>query len=356
MEKTDIRSMDIGELKSLMAEMDEKTFRAGQIFEWLHKKLVCSFDEMTNLSEELRKKLKDRCDILGVNEVDRLCSKLDETKKFLFKLEDGQVIESVFMKYHFGTSVCISSQAGCRMGCRFCASTLLGLNRNLKPSEMLAQVYAIQKAVGERISNIVIMGTGEPLDNYDNLVKFLRLITNVNGLNIGVRSITVSTCGIVPNIRKLADEELSVNLALSLHAPNDIIRRSIMPVALSYGLNEIFDSIDFYYTKYGRRITFEYSLMSGVNDSIENAEELCDLLKGRKREVPKGYSFGTNILVNLIPVNEVKERNYKRSSDLHINDFKKLLEKRGINVTVRRELGSDINAACGQLRKSYLST
>ena len=252
------------------------------------------------------------------------------------------MIESVLMKYKHGNSVCISSQVGCRMGCRFCASTLDGLERNLTPSEMLDQIYRIQRDTGERVSNVVVMGSGEPLDNYDNLIRFIRLLTGEGGLNISQRNVTVSTCGIVPGIRKLAEEDLQITLALSLHAPNDEVRRTLMPVAKRYGLNEVMDACRYYFEKTGRRLTFEYSLVQGVNDNLDEAKALVRLIKDQHGHV------------NLIPVNPIKEREYVQSGRQAIEAFKNQLEKSGINVTVRREMGRDIDGACGQLRKSFI--
>ena len=337
---TDIRSMTKDELASLMAEMGEKRFRADQIFSWLHRRGVSSWDEMTDLSKGLRGKLKDyplnTPEILEVQ-----TSRIDGTRKYLFRLTDGNVIESVFMRYHHGNSVCISSQAGCRMGCRFCASTIGGLSRNLLPSEMLGQIYQIQKDTGERVSNIVVMGTGEPLDNYDNLLRFIRLITDPGGLSISQRNITVSTCGLVPEIRRLSEEKLQITLAISLHAPNDALRKTLMPVANKYTIDELLSACRDYFKATGRRISFEYSLIAGVNDAPEQAEELAGRLKG------------LNCHVNLIPVNPVKERSFRRSERTKVLDFKIKLEKYGINVTIRREMGSDIDGACGQLRKKF---
>lgn len=341
MMRKDIKSMNLAELKAEMERLGEKPFRAAQLYEWLHKKLCGSFDEMTNISIALREKCKETFSFCRLRAVERLESAIDGTCKFLFELPDGNVIESVRMKYHHGNSVCISSQVGCRMGCRFCASTLGGLTRNLAPSEMLEQIYEIQKISGERVSNVVVMGTGEPFDNYDSLVRFLQMISDEHGLNISGRNVTVSTCGIVPRIRQFAEEGFAANLALSLHAPNDADRRKIMPVANRYPLAQVLDAFDYYYEKTGRRLTFEYSLVAGVNDTAEQAAELAALVRGK------------NCLVNLIPVNEVKERDFKRSRAENIQNFKNILEKNGINVTIRREMGSDINAACGQLRKSY---
>lgn len=341
MEKVDIKSLTIEELKQELTGMGEKAFRAGQIYEWMHVKLVRSFDEMTNLSKDLRDKLAERFEFVSLKMVEKFESKIDGTCKFLFELADGSIIESVLMKYQHGNSVCISTQVGCRMGCRFCASTLGGLERNLRVSEMLDEIYSIQKISGERVSNVVLMGTGEPLDNYDNVMRFLRMLTDEKGLHISQRNITVSTCGLAERIRDFADEDFAVTLALSLHAPNNEDRRKIMPIANKYGLDEVLAACDYFYEKTGRRISFEYSLVEGVNDNAEQAMELVRLVKGK------------NCHINLIPVNPIKERDYKRSTGKNIQNFKNILEKNRINVTIRREMGADINAACGQLRKSY---
>lgn len=341
MEKKDIKSFTLEELKEELKSFGEKPFRATQIYEWLHVKLAQSFDEMTNLSKDLREKLKDQYTLVTLKEVQCLESAIDGTCKFLFELPDGNIIESVLMKYHHGNSVCISSQVGCRMGCKFCASTIGGLERNLMPSEMLDEIYQIQRISGERVSNVVVMGTGEPMDNYDNLVKFIRMLTDDSGLNISQRNITVSTCGIVEKIKQLAEEDLSITLALSLHAPNNEDRKKIMPIANRYELHTVLEACDYYYEKTGRRVSFEYSLVEGVNDTPEQARELSRLLKAK------------NCHINLIPVNPIKERDFKRSTSKNIQNFKNILEKNRINVTIRREMGADINAACGQLRKSY---
>lgn len=339
-EKTDIKSMTIEELKGFLVKLGEKPFRAEQIFRWLHEKRINSYEEMTNLSKGLRKRLEQESEWIKLVEIDRLES-VDGTIKFLFELEDGQAIESVLMKYHHGNSVCISSQAGCRMGCKFCASTLGGLVRHLKTSEMLEQIYEIERITGETVSNVVVMGTGEPMDNYDNFVRFVRILSAKEGKNISVRNITVSTCGLVEGIRKLAEEGLPLTLALSLHAPNDTIRKQLMPVANKYSIEEVLKACDYYYEKTSRRITYEYSLVKGVNDSTECAKELVTRLKGK------------NCHVNLIPVNPIKERDFQKSKDESIQNFKNILEKNRIPVTIRREMGSDINAACGQLRRSH---
>ena len=339
-EKIDIKSKTMEELKSLLEEWGEKPFRASQIFGWLHEKRVSAYEEMTNISKVLREKMEEVCELTTITEIDRLES-VDGTKKFLFELADGQAIESVLMKYHHGNSVCISSQAGCRMGCKFCASTLGGLVRNLKASEMLEQIYEIERITGENVSNVVVMGTGEPMDNYDNFIRFVRILSAKEGKNISVRNITVSTCGIVEGIKRLAEENLPLTLALSLHAPNDEIRKQLMPVANKYKLEEVLAACDFYYEKTSRRITFEYSLVEGINDSEACAKELSARLRGK------------NCHVNLIPVNPIKERNFRKSREAAIQNFKNILEKNRINVTIRREMGSDINAACGQLRRSH---
>ena len=337
----DIKSLEISELEKFILEIGEAKFRAKQIYEWLHKKLVLNFDEMSNLSLNLKRKLKTLAHITSIKEELVRISKLDDTRKYLFELEDGNIIESVLMKYKHGNSVCISSQVGCRMGCTFCASTIDGLVRNLTAAEMLDQVYSIQKSLGERISNIVIMGSGEPMDNYDNIVKFVRLITSSDGLNISQRNITISTCGIVPRMRKLAEEGLQVTLALSLHAPNDEIRRNLMPIAKTYSIEDILSACSYYFEKTGRRVSYEYSLVRGVNDNKEEAKRLIELLKNMKGHI------------NLIPVNPIEERDYKESSKKAIYEFKNELERNGLNVTIRREMGRDIDGACGQLRRHY---
>lgn len=341
MEKLDLRNLSLDEVKQYLESIGEKPFRGKQIFKWIHRG-VEDIDEMTDLSKPLREKLKNdvyicNMDIVGVNE-----SKEDGTRKYLMRLVDSNIIECVFMRYKHGNSICISTQAGCRMGCTFCASTIGGKNRDLTAGEMLGQILKVEKDTGESISNIVLMGTGEPFDNYDNVLKFLKLVNSKDGINIGMRHITVSTCGLVPEIKRFADENIQVNLAISLHSPNNKLRCDIMPIARKYSLDELMDACKYYVNKTNRRITFEYSLIDGVNDLKENALELCGLLKG--------------ILchVNLIPINVVKERDYKKSRKERVASFKEILESRGINATVRRELGSDIDAACGQLRRQYI--
>ncbi len=343
MNKIDIKSLSPEELTEKMLQINEKPFRAKQLFEWLHVKNVTSFQEMRNLPKDFMEKCEEIFYIQTVTCLKERVSKLDGTRKYAFSLFDGNIIESVWMKYHHGNSICISSQAGCRMGCRFCASTIGGLKRNLLPSEMLEQIYAIKRMTKEKVSNVVVMGTGEPLDNYDNLIKFIRLLTNEKGLHIGQRSITVSTCGIVPAIYKLAGEHLQITLALSLHAATDEKRQELMPVARQYKLSEVMEACQYYFLKTGRRITFEYSLVRGVNDSMPDADNLASLIKE------------CNCLVNLIPVNPIEERNYKESLREDILKFKNKLEKNRINVTIRREMGRDIEGACGQLRRRLTS-
>jgi len=334
--------MDEAQLQAYFEQLGEKKFRASQVYQWLHQKLVTDFEQMTNLPESLRKTLKENCRLTALTAERVQVSQIDGTSKYLFKLYDGNLIESVLMKYHHGNSVCISSQVGCRMGCRFCASTLDGMERNLRPSEMLDQIYRIQTITGERVSNVVIMGSGEPMDNYDNVIRFLRLISHEKGLNISQRNLTVSTCGIVPGILKFAKEGLQVTLALSLHAPNDEVRKTLMPVANSYRLEDILDACHTYFEATGRRLTFEYSLVKGVNDNLKEAAALTKLIKDQHGHV------------NLIPVNPIKERDYVQSDRRAIEAFRNYLEDHGINATVRREMGRDIGGACGQLRKSYI--
>ena len=337
----DIKSMTLEELKEDMTAIGEKPFRAKQLYEWMHRKLVRSFEEMTNISAALKEKCKERYEYTALQALQVQTSAIDGTKKYLFALADGNVVESVLMKYKHGNSVCISSQVGCRMGCAFCASTLDGLERGLTPSEMLDQIYSITQLTGERVSNVVVMGTGEPLDNYDNLLRFLKLLCNEDGLHISQRNITVSTCGIVPRMKELAEEKLQITLALSLHATTDEKRRKLMPIANKYSIAELMEACHYYFEKTGRRITFEYSLVGGVNDTDEDAKELIDLAKP------------LNCHVNLIPVNPIKERDFVQSGREAILAFKNKLEKNKINVTIRREMGRDIDGACGQLRRRH---
>ena len=335
MDKIDIKSLNYDELADYIVSIGEKKFRAAQLYSWMHEKLACSYDEMTNISDKLKKVLKENTLYTCLEPVRVQESQIDGTKKYLFRLYDGNLIESVFMRYHHGNSVCISSQVGCKMGCRFCASTLNGCVRNLEPSEMLDQIYRIQSLTGERVSNIVIMGSGEPMDNYDNVVKFL-------GLNISQRNITVSTCGLVPRIKQLAELKLQITLAISLHAPNDELRKTMMPIAYTYSIEQIMDACRYYLLQTARRISFEYSLVKGVNDSPECARQLIKLV------------HGMNCHINLIPVNPIKERDYEQSEKNSIHNFKEILEKAGVNVTIRREMGRDIDGACGQLRQNHI--
>ncbi len=337
----DIKSLNLIELEEEVKNNGEKPFRAKQLYEWMHVKLARSFDEMTNLPKQLRERCKEKYQYTALAATKVQESALDGTKKFLFELADGNVVESVWMKYKFGNSVCISSQVGCRMGCRFCASTLDGLERSLLPSEMLDQVYEITRLTDERVSNVVVMGTGEPLDNYDNLLKFIELLTDEFGLHISQRNLTVSTCGIVPRMRQLADEKLQITLALSLHAATDEKRKKLMPIANKYRLDELMETCAYYFEKTGRRLSFEYSLVGGVNDTKEDAEQLIALVKP------------LNCHVNLIPVNPIEERDFVESGRQEVQEFKNKLEKNKINVTIRREMGRDIDGACGQLRRRH---
>lgn len=337
----DIKSLSLDELKTEVVKLGEKPYRAKQLYEWMHVKLARSYGEMTNLPKDLREKLSEDYEYISLKEVTVQTSGLDGTKKYLFELADGNLVEGVWMQYHHGNSVCISSQVGCRMGCRFCASTLDGLERNLTPSEMLDQIYAISRSTGERVSNVVVMGTGEPLDNYDNLLRFIHMVTDESGLNISQRNITVSTCGIVEYMKRLADQKLQITLALSLHGSTQEKRRELMPVANRYDISEVIDACRYYFDQTGRRVTFEYSLVGGVNDTDEDAENLCRLIDG------------LNCHVNLIPVNPIKERDYVESERKDVLRFQKKLEKRHINATIRREMGRDIDGACGQLRRRH---
>lgn len=373
----DISSKDINELKEYVSSLGEKPFRAKQIYKWLHQSLSTDFSEMSDLSKALRQKLSEEAYITVLEPIDVQISKEDETRKYLFRLPDDNLVESVLMKYKFGWSVCISSQVGCRMGCAFCASGIDGLLRGLTPGEMLGQIEAIQRDIfseaavktqtteskefsgqmgsqsayipkpdseeylRNRISHVVVMGTGEPLDNYDNLLQFIRMLTDENGLHVSQRNLTVSTCGIVPRINELAEKKLEITLALSLHAPTQEKRRKLMPVANKYDIHEAVDAMKAYQEKTGRRVTFEYSLIKGVNDTDEDARELSELLWA-----------GAHI--NLIPVNPVKERSFAAPTREAAIDFQRKLEKFRINVTIRREMGQDIDGACGQLRRRHL--
>lgn len=343
----DLYSMLPCELEEYFLSIGEPKFRAKQVFSRLHKGERIS--EITNLSKVLREKLlAETTDTLPQVE-QKLVSKIDGTVKYLFRLYDGACIESVFMRYKHGNTLCISSQVGCRMGCKFCASTIGGRVRNLYPSELVGQVIAAERDSGERISNIVMMGIGEPLDNYDNVIQFLKLVNHPDGLNIGYRHISLSTCGVVDGIRKLAEESFPITLSISLHAANDKARSEIMPINNKWCIAELLSACVDYYNTTGRRISFEYTLISGKNDSEDDAKELGKLLNDAFKESK------APIHVNLIRVNEVKETGFKKGSAESVNLFAKALEKQGITATVRRKLGSDVNAACGQLRRSNMT-
>lgn len=336
---TDIKSLTYDELLAEVQSIGLPKFRAGQIYKWLHQNGVQDFDEMTNISKELRAKLKEKYFIPNCIIEDKYQSWIDETVKYLFRLYDGEYVESVIMKYKYGYTICVSSQVGCKMGCRFCASTLAGFKRNLLPAEMESQLHSAQNDLGIRISHIVLMGIGEPLDNYDNVIRFLRTVNNEEGLNISLRDVTISTCGIVPRIYDLIDEGIPVTLTLSLHAPNDMIRSSMMPINDRWGVDEAIKACREYAVKTKRRVSFEYTLINGVNDTDACARELASKLHG----------FISH--VNLIPVNDVEERGNVRSTDAAIRNFQDTLKSLGINATIRRTLGKDINASCGQLRR-----
>ena len=338
----DLKSLTLEELKNELKEGGFPAYRAGQLYRWLHVQLAEDPEEMTNLPAKLKQFLSENYTMTRLQVADRQISRLDGTQKFLFQLPDGETIESVFMKYKFGNSVCVSSQVGCRMGCRFCASTLDGLRRNLLPGEILEEIYTIHRLTGEKISHVVVMGTGEPLDNYENLLKFLRMLTDENGQNLSMRNVTVSTCGIVPRIYDLAREKLSITLALSLHATTDERRREIMPIANTYTISECMAACRYYFEETGRRVTFEYSLIKGVNDSLRDAKELAAL------------AGSISAHINLIPVNPVRERNYEQPDLSAVQAFRAKLEKHGINVSIRRVLGRDIDGACGQLRHRHI--
>lgn len=340
---TDIKSMTLPELTAFVSSLGEKPFRAKQLYHWMHVSMASSYDEMTNLPAAFREKLKSEAPLTTLKVEDLQVSKLDGTRKYLFRLPDDQLIESVLMRYEHGNAVCISSQVGCRMGCRFCASTLDGLVRGLTPAEMLDQVYRIAVDTGERVDSVVVMGTGEPLDNYESLITFLHLLTDEAGLHLSQRAVTVSTCGIVPRMKELADEDLKITLAVSLHAPTQEERLRLMPVASAYEIHDVVRAAGEYAEKTGRRVTFEYSLVDGVNDRTEDADRLAGLLRGLLCHV------------NLIAMNPVRERALHEPDQGRIQAFRRELEKKGINVTIRRELGRDIDGACGQLRHRHLA-
>ena len=342
----DLLSLYPEELTELLLSVGEPKYRATQMFPQLHRGL--SPAEMTNIGKATREKLAAVAEyhLPGIRR--KLTSAIDGTVKYLFELRDGQCVEAVVMRYNHGTTICISSQVGCRMGCRFCASTIGGKVRDLIPGELLGQIIAAERDLGERISNIVMMGIGEPLDNYDNVVKFLHLVSHPDGLNIGQRHISLSTCGVVSGIYKLAEEDLAITLSISLHAPDDETRSSIMPVNKRWGVDELLTACKAYYDKTGRRLSFEYTLIAGKNDTVEGASALANLLNRHLRT----RTTTMPIHVNLIPVNEVEESGFSSSGEAAVKAFAAVLEKRGIRATVRRKLGSDINASCGQLRRA----
>ena len=338
---TDLRSMTEAELKDVAKDMGQPAYRGTQLFEWLQKKKIRDLDEARNLPQAFKNILRQSF-TLSTLTLHTLQISIDGTRKYLFLLPDGQAVESVFMPYDYGNTVCVSSQVGCRMGCRFCASTLNGLSRNLFPGEMLEQIFRIEEETGERVDHIVVMGMGAPLDNLDNLIRFIRLVSDPKGKNLSQRNITVSTCGLVPQIARLAEEKLGITLALSLHAPNDELRKTMMPIANRYTIAETLAACDDYFRKTGRRMSYEYSLVRGSNDREEMALALAKLLKGK------------NCHVNLIPVNPVTERGFEASFEATVLHFQKTLEKNGINATIRKKMGADIDGACGQLRRRLL--
>ena len=337
--KQDIKSMNLAEIREVMVSMGQPSVRAAQVYRWLHRGVI-SCEQMSDLSKDFRSQLAERFYIPYAQILRKQVSALDGTVKYLFRLIDGECVESVLMKYHHGYSVCISSQVGCKMGCTFCATGKSGFSRNLRASEILSQVQAAQADCGTRISNIVLMGMGEPLDNYENVLRFLELVSSPEGMNIGMRHISLSTCGIVDKIYDLADRKLQLTLSISLHAPNDRIRVRTMPINRRWGVEKLLEACRYYGKTTGRRISFEYALIQGVNDSEQCARELASRLQGMLCHV------------NLIPVNQVDERSYRASGKAFIYNFQKTLTDFGINATVRRTLGADINAACGQLRRS----
>lgn len=338
MEKIDILSLSLEELENILIENGEKKFRAKQIFQWLHVKRVFDFSKMTDISVQLRQSLNEIFCIKGLFVQKKLESAIDNTVKYLYRLPDGNFVETVLMEYNYGRSICVSTQVGCKMGCRFCASAIAGYIRDLEPSEILMQIYETEKDAGVRVSGVVLMGIGEPLDNFANVIKFLSLLSDKNGNNLSLRHVSLSTCGIVPKIYELADKKLQLTLSVSLHSADNDKRSEIMPVNRTYNIDKLIEACRVYIEKTGRRITFEYAVIDNVNSAEKDADKLADLLRG------------LNCHVNLIPVNRVKERNYKTAAS-GVAQFAKRLEKRGINATVRRTLGSDIEAACGQLRR-----
>lgn len=339
----ELLELDFAALSEALAALGEPKFRAKQLYAWLHQRKASSFDEMTDMPKALRKTLAEQYRLTVMEPVDVLISKLDGTRKYVFELYDGNVIEAVLMRYHHGNSVCISSQVGCRMGCRFCASTLDGCVRNLSAAEMLSEVYRIERDTGERVSNVVIMGSGEPLDNFAEVLRFLRMISDEHGLHISQRNLTLSTCGLVPRMLELAECNLQITLALSLHAPEQATREQLMPIAKVYPLSDVLEACRVYHQKTGRRVSFEYAVVRGVNDNRAEALKLAALLAGMQGHV------------NLIPVNPIKERAFESPDRSAVLAFQHTLEAAGINATIRREMGRDINSACGQLRRRYIA-
>ena len=341
--KQNLLDLSVEELQDMFSGLKLEKFRAKQVFQWLGKGIK-DIDEMTNLTKSARLVLNEVSYIGKLEIKHKYVSSIDGTAKYLFQLNDSNIIESVLMEYKHGSTACISSQVGCKMGCRFCASTGIGFVRDLSPGEMLDQILSMQNDSGKRIGNVVIMGIGEPLDNYENIIKFLRLVNNEEGLNIGFRHISLSTCGLVPEIFRLSEEGIPLTLSISLHAPNDEIRESIMPINKKYSIDKIIEACKIYTEVTKRRITFEYAMISGINDSRDNALELAKKIKGMLCHV------------NLIPINTIEQADFKKSSRQNIEQFKEILERYGIETTIRRELGSDIEAACGQLRRSNISS
>ena len=341
MEKIDILSLTPEVLGQHLAEMGEPKFRAKQLFSWLHQKQVTEFDQMTTLSLQLRQKLNEKFCINRLNIARRLASSTDDTVKYLYELPDGNFVETVLMDYHHGKSLCISTQVGCRMGCQFCASTIAGYVRDLMPSELLLQIYETQRDAGCRIDSIVLMGIGEPLDNFENVVQFFRILSHPDGMQMSLRHVALSTCGLVPRIRQLADLRLGVTLSVSLHSPENRHRSEIMPINRRYPVEELLDACRYYFDTTGRRVTIEYAVINGVNNTRADALQLARRLRGMQCHV------------NLIPVNPIRERDYVQSNAHVIEAFKEKLERSGLTVTVRREMGRDIDGACGQLRRKY---
>ncbi|HLR34236.1 MAG TPA: 23S rRNA (adenine(2503)-C(2))-methyltransferase RlmN [Tissierellales bacterium] len=340
--KIDLKSMTLEEMKIFFKNMGEKEYRADQTFGFIHKNMCNSIRNITVLPNGLKDKLEEEYTISNINIIKRYDSKIDNTKKYLLLLEDNNIIESVAMEYKHGLSLCVSTQVGCRMGCNFCASTKEGLVRDLTSGEILNQVYATQLDLNTQVNNIVLMGSGEPLDNYDNVIKFLNILHDEKGRNLSYRNMTLSTCGIVPKVYNLADEDIPITLSISLHSPFDEIRKNIMPIGKKYSIMDIIKACDYYVNKTNRRITFEYTLIEGTNDRKEDLEELIRLLKDKLCHI------------NLIPLNPIKEFDKNSSKITNVENFKEELNKHGISTTIRREMGSDINAACGQLRRSYI--